>query len=52
MLGYDGPNLHVKKTKDFVGGDTTSSTSGLIISVTAIGEAKDIVYRNRAKPMI
>lgn len=37
---------------DVVGGDTTSSTSGLIISVTAIGEAKseDIVYRNGAKP--
>ncbi|MBI2281782.1 MAG: thiamine-phosphate kinase [Bacteroidetes bacterium] len=36
---------------DLVGGDTTSSTSGLIISVTAIGEveAKDIVYRNEAK---
>lgn len=36
---------------DLVGGDTTSSTSGLIISVTAIGHAKadDIVYRNGAK---
>ncbi|MCC7331758.1 MAG: thiamine-phosphate kinase [Flavobacteriales bacterium] len=36
---------------DLVGGDTTSSTSGLIISITAIGEAedKDIVYRNGAK---
>lgn len=36
---------------DLVGGDTTSSVSGLIISITAIGEAKkeDIVYRNGAK---
>jgi len=37
---------------DVVGGDTTSSTSGLLISITAIGEAneKDIVYRKGAKP--
>lgn len=37
---------------DVVGGDTTSSTTGLIISVTAIGEVneKDVVYRNGAKP--
>ena len=37
---------------DVVGGDTTSSTTGLIISITAIGEldAKDIVYRSGAKP--
>jgi thiamine-monophosphate kinase len=37
---------------DVVGGDTTSSTTGLIISVTAIGEVKaeDICYRNGAKP--
>lgn len=37
---------------DVVGGDTTSSTSGLLISVTAIGEvnAEDVVYRNGAKP--
>ncbi|MGM0648866.1 MAG: thiamine-phosphate kinase, partial [Bacteroidota bacterium] len=36
---------------DFVGGDTTTSRSGLIISVTAIGQAmaEDIVYRNGAK---
>ena len=36
---------------DLVGGDTTSSTSGLIISITAIGEVdkKDIVYRKGAK---
>ena len=37
---------------DLVGGDTTSSTKGLLIGITAIGEAKneDIVYRNTAKP--
>ena len=37
---------------DVVGGDTTSSTSGLLISVTAIGEVNndDVVYRNGAKP--
>lgn len=36
---------------DLVGGDTTSSTSGLVISVTAIGAAKkeDVVYRHGAK---
>ena len=36
---------------DVIGGDTTSSQKGLIISITAIGEAKleDIVYRNGAK---
>jgi len=37
---------------DLIGGDTTSSTSGLIISVTAIGQVdKDSeVYRSGAKP--
>lgn len=37
---------------DLVGGDTTSSTSGLIISVTAIGHVKkdEEVYRSGAKP--
>ncbi len=36
---------------DVVGGDTTSSTTGLIISVTAIGYAnkEDLVYRSGAK---
>ncbi len=36
---------------DLVGGDTTSSISGLVISVTAIGQAKeeDIVKRSGAK---
>lgn len=37
---------------DVVGGDTTSSTSGLLISVTAIGEVEkgQEVYRSGAKP--
>ncbi len=37
---------------DVIGGDTTSSTTGLLISVTAIGEVKgdDETYRNGAKP--
>lgn len=37
---------------DIVGGDTTSSLTGLAISITCIGEAdKDkVVYRNGAKP--
>lgn len=36
---------------DVVGGDTTSSKTGLAISITCIGEAaeEDIVYRNGAK---
>ena len=36
---------------DLIGGDTTSSLKGLIISITAIGEADDekIVYRDGAK---
>lgn len=36
---------------DLVGGDTSSSQLGLVISVTAIGEAKkeDVVYRNTAQ---
>jgi len=37
---------------DVVGGDTTSSTSGLLISITALGEVKkgQEVYRSGAKP--
>ncbi|WBL25514.1 thiamine-phosphate kinase [Zunongwangia sp. HGR-M22] len=37
---------------DVVGGDTTSSTSGLFISISVFGEAdkEDIVYRSGAKP--
>ena len=36
---------------DLIGGDTTSSLSGLVISVTALGTAKkeDVVYRSGAK---
>lgn len=50
---YEGIHLACKTYGvDLVGGDTTSSTKGLLISITAIGEAKneDIVYRNTAKP--
>ena len=49
---YQGIYLACEKFNvDVVGGDTTSSTSGLIISVTAIGEAldEDLVYRDGAK---
>jgi len=49
---YDGIKLACDKYKvDLVGGDTTSSTSGLFISMTIIGEAKteDIAYRSGAK---
>ena len=37
---------------DVVGGDTTSSNTGLLISVTAFGELKNdkVVYRSGAKP--
>ena len=37
---------------DVIGGDTTSSNKGLIISITAIGHSNDdkIVYRNGAQP--
>jgi thiamine-monophosphate kinase len=36
---------------DLIGGDTTSSTKGILISITAIGKAnkEDVVYRNTAK---
>lgn len=36
---------------DLIGGDTTSSTTGLIVSITAIGAVKkgEAVYRNGAK---
>lgn len=49
---YDGLRMACDKWKvDIVGGDTTSSYTGLAISITCIGEAKkeDIVYRNGAK---
>ncbi|WP_420603389.1 thiamine-phosphate kinase [Flagellimonas sp.] len=50
---YEGVAMACKMYKvDLVGGDTTSSTKGMIISVTAIGVANetDIVYRSNAKP--
>lgn len=49
---YAGMLMACAKHKvDIVGGDTTSSTSGLIISITVLGEADaaDLVYRNGAK---
>ena len=50
---YAGIHLACKTYKvDLVGGDTTSSTKGMLISITAIGEVekKNVVYRNGAKP--
>jgi thiamine-monophosphate kinase len=50
---YEGIHLGCKTYNvDLVGGDTTTSNKGLLISITAIGEVKkeDIVYRNTAKP--
>src|SRR5690606_21181190 len=50
---YEGIALAAKiYNVDVVGGDTTSSQKGLIISITAIGEADqdDITYRSGAKP--
>lgn len=50
---YAGIQLAAKLYNiDVVGGDTTSSTSGLMISVTALGyaEKEDVVYRDGAKP--
>lgn len=50
---YSGIALACKKFKvDLVGGDTSSSTTGLLISITAIGETNEenIVYRKGAKP--
>ncbi len=49
---YEGIELASKIYDiDVIGGDTTSSQKGLIISITAIGEANEdeIVYRNGAK---
>ncbi len=50
---YAGMLLACKRYNvDIVGGDTSSSRSGMVISITAIGEAdkNDIVYRSGAKP--
>jgi len=49
---YEGIRLACEKYGiDLIGGDTSSSLTGLLISVTAIGEANemDIVYRSGAK---
>ncbi len=49
---YSGMLLACNNYKvDLVGGDTTSSLSGLIISISALGEAdkEDVVYRSGAK---
>jgi thiamine-monophosphate kinase len=49
---YDGIKTAAKiYNVDVIGGDTSSSTSGLIISITAIGEVKQkmVVYRDGAK---
>ena len=49
---YSGLRMACEKWGvDIVGGDTTSSYTGLAISITCIGEARkeDIVYRNGAK---
>ena len=50
-LFYEGLKLACDKWGiDIVGGDTTSSYTGLAISITCIGEARkeDVVYRNGA----
>ena len=49
---YQGLSMACDKwIVDIIGGDTTSSYTGLAISITCIGEAdkEDIVYRNGAK---
>ncbi len=49
---YNGIALAAKNySVDVVGGDTTSSKTGLIISITAVGtsEKENIIYRNGAK---
>lgn len=48
---YDGIKMACKLYNvDLIGGDTTASQTGLVISITAIGEQKaaDIVYRSGA----
>ena len=49
---FAGINLAAKAYKvDVIGGDTTSSQKGLILSITALGQAstEELVYRNGAK---
>ncbi len=50
---YAGIRLACEKYQvDIIGGDTTSSLTGLAISITCLGEARkeDIVYRHGARP--
>lgn len=50
---YDGINTACKRYGvDLVGGDTSTSLTGLTISITAIGEAEEskLAYRSGAKP--
>lgn len=50
---YEGIQLAAKiYNVDIIGGDTTSSQKGLIISITAIGQATldDITYRSGSQP--
>ena len=50
---YEGIKLACEKHNvDLVGGDTSTSLTGLTISITAVGEAnkEDVVYRSGAKP--
>lgn len=50
---YSGIRTACQEYKvDLVGGDTTSSRSGLVLSVTAIGQAEreKLVYRSGARP--
>src|SRR5690554_2472607 len=50
---YQGIALAAKiYNVDVIGGDTTSSQKGLVLSITVLGEAdeSEIVYRNGAKP--
>ncbi len=51
-LLYSGIKLACERYGvDLVGGDTTSSITGMVISITAVGEAEkgQLVYRNTAK---
>jgi thiamine-monophosphate kinase len=50
---YQGIDLATKKYEvDLIGGDTSSSKTGMLISITALGEAKaeEITYRDGARP--
>lgn len=50
---YDGIHLACQRYNvDFIGGDTSSSVTGMFISVTALGtiDANEEVYRHTAKP--